>query len=413
MAGNNAEMSTSQSAQRDIQGAINMGKSAAQTAKTVQKVAAQAASGNFAGAAVSLLKDPATLKKVLVTALIIILIPIFLLVFCLYALPTMIYEAVVSFFSEVGEQWSIDTYGGDGGVVWEGIKASFAAVGNVIADAAKGLWNGLVGLFTSDSGDVDDGSEQLVDDEFYVTQESGALLTTVELKVAACQKKIEVRAKQIYDAIYAQRGSINNYFKNKYSTECDEWAGTNITIMPNPNTGDDLMMFSKRSAVELLSAYTVMTEASVSDIKLSDFIKWLGYYNEFDSGNTYFGIGGPSASIQCSVKAWKGRFMPQYLVEQQKYEIHTFGSEITDFNQYMCPAIDMLLVVSSPDFDDVQPVFTEVERVRYVYNEETEELDEETYIVIVGSANVLITIGARNAESLSQDVIGFWGGKLP
>lgn len=96
-------MSTAQSMQSNVQGAVNMGRGTAQTAKTVQKVAAQAASGNVAGAAVSLLKDPETLKKALVVAVIAILIPAILLVFCLYALPNVIYEAPVTFFSEINE----------------------------------------------------------------------------------------------------------------------------------------------------------------------------------------------------------------------------------------------------------------------------------------------------------------------
>lgn len=68
MADSNQE-NTLESAQRDISNAVKMGANAAKTAKTVGKVAAQAASGNVAGAAVTLLKDPQTLKKILIIAL--------------------------------------------------------------------------------------------------------------------------------------------------------------------------------------------------------------------------------------------------------------------------------------------------------------------------------------------------------
>ena len=54
MADSNQE-NTLESAQRDISNAVKMGANAAKTAKTVGKVAAQAASGNVAGAAVTLL----------------------------------------------------------------------------------------------------------------------------------------------------------------------------------------------------------------------------------------------------------------------------------------------------------------------------------------------------------------------
>lgn len=155
----------------------------------------------------------------------------------------------------------------------------------------------MSGYYSSD-GKTDDGSGVLDDSEFYVTQTSDALSSTVELKLETCQKKITVRTKQIYDAIMSNSGAIDSYFRNTYASRYDEWAGTNITITPNPYTDDDISTLSQRAAVELLSTYTVMTEASVSDLRLSDLIKWLGYYNELDSAKVYFTVGG---AVECSV----------------------------------------------------------------------------------------------------------------
>lgn len=60
----------SDSVERDIQGAVKMGADAARTAKTLGKAAAHAAAGDVAGAAAEVVKDPETLKKILLILLI-------------------------------------------------------------------------------------------------------------------------------------------------------------------------------------------------------------------------------------------------------------------------------------------------------------------------------------------------------
>ena len=90
---------------KDMSNAIKMGAETAKTVKTVAKAGAQAASGNVVGAAVSVLKDPHTLRLILI----IILIPVLLIacigVIFLYALPTAIFESVSSYFASLGEEW--------------------------------------------------------------------------------------------------------------------------------------------------------------------------------------------------------------------------------------------------------------------------------------------------------------------
>ena len=157
MADSNQE-NTLESAQRDISNAVKMGANAAKTAKTVGKVAAQAASGNVAGAAVTLLKDPQTLKKILIIALLPVFFIVCLGVFFLYALPTAIFEAVTSYFQSVGEEWEEGVYSAEGGIILAGIFETIKAGGRIIGDAVggaldfvKGLWDGLTSWFTSDS----------------------------------------------------------------------------------------------------------------------------------------------------------------------------------------------------------------------------------------------------------------------
>ena len=74
MADPNAEQSTVDSAKQDIAGAIRMGQSTARSAKTISKAAAEAASGNVAGAVVTVAKDPETLKKLLIILMLPVLI---------------------------------------------------------------------------------------------------------------------------------------------------------------------------------------------------------------------------------------------------------------------------------------------------------------------------------------------------
>ena len=74
------------SARRDVGNAVKMGKDAAKTAKTVGKAAAQAASGNVVGAAVTALKDPAVVRIMLLVFLFPVILLVTVIIFFLYAL---------------------------------------------------------------------------------------------------------------------------------------------------------------------------------------------------------------------------------------------------------------------------------------------------------------------------------------
>lgn len=83
----------SDSVERDIQGAVKMGADAARTAKTLGKAAAHAAAGDVAGAAAEVVKDPETLKKILLILLIPVISFVLITTMFLYALPTIPFEA--------------------------------------------------------------------------------------------------------------------------------------------------------------------------------------------------------------------------------------------------------------------------------------------------------------------------------
>lgn len=76
--------------QQQQSNAFQMAADVARDAKAISKIAAKAATGNVAGAAVDTLLNSQLMKRVLCG----ILASLFLITCCLYAIPTMIWEAV-------------------------------------------------------------------------------------------------------------------------------------------------------------------------------------------------------------------------------------------------------------------------------------------------------------------------------
>ena len=208
-----AEMSTVESAQRDIAGAIRMGKNTAKAAKTLSAAAAKAATGNLAGAALDVVRDKETMKRLLILLLIPILCFAMLGVFFLYALPVSIFEGVVSYFDAIAEKWSEMVYNDGGNIVFKRFTATIRIGGQIVADAFGSIWDGVKGLFTAASGDDTGSAEDLVSDsaiELKVTQEEDAEKQTLLNKVNACIRKIDARAATIEKAIAANQGSIES-----------------------------------------------------------------------------------------------------------------------------------------------------------------------------------------------------------
>ena len=427
LAENEQNLSMADSAAKDIRGAVIMGKEAAQGVKTVAKAASMAASQNYVGAFMTLLKDPKTMKKVLIIALIPILFLSILTVFFLYALPTLIFEAVVSYFEEVGERWQEITYAGGGNVFWQGVWATVKTGGEIIGDVATSLWNGLKSLFTTSSGeDTGTASDPLSDNgmEIQIMQDGpnyveaisnpsalldGAEYYTLLRKVDACVDKISAREDAIRNAITGQTSQIQNAVNAQFASSYDHFTTTvHVTAEPMSQSG----------AIQLLSLYTVQTNASLQELRLSDLMKWLGY-NGNNPGTTSFSLG--DLGVSCSVNTWKGEFLPQYLLEQRKQEklMSGDGEPITDFTPFMCPAVDLIIVVDCPDMSDI-PIMTSSIDVAYgvedadgapVLDEETGEQITEMRQETVGNATVNITVRTRGVNSLAQ-LAGLWDGPL-
>lgn len=416
----NERQGTVDSAKKDISGAVKMGAEAAQTAKTLGKAAAQAASGNVAGAVVSLLKDPQTVRNLLIIILLPVIFLAAIIVVFLYALPTAIFETVTSYVDQVAEDWAEGVYSSDRGVFVAGFIESIKAEGRIIGDAVGavgdffvGIWNGLTSWFTADSSAggegtrVDDNIEGLDEESIHITQNEQAETNTLLEKVSACQDKISLRQEQIRNAIQSKQPEIDKIFQERFAGTYDIWGGTTLNIMAPE--------ISQSEAIRLLSAYTVVEGASLQDMRLSDFLKWLGYYRELTGNKTKFNLGGDTLYVETAVKTWCGTFMPQYLVEQRNQDIETEiaekvsnGEEYDEaairaevkknYEIYQGPATDLLLTVDCPDFTTVPPIYTVVKVGNMSYT--------------VCSVSITITIGTRSVNDLATNVIGFWPGYL-
>lgn len=395
-----AQKSTGESAKEDISGAIRMGSSAARTAKTLSKAAAEAAAGNVAGAATTVLKDPETMKKILILILIPILCFAMLGVFFLYALPISIFEGVSSYFDEIAEEWKQDVYEGGDDVTFQALFATIRIGGKIVGDFFGGIWDGIAGLFTKDAGG-DAGSE--IDimcenaAELQVTQIEASEKQVLQNKMNACIKKIDARATEIEDCINKEKGSITSAVESHFNAN-GEYDSFSVQVQVSKNS------MSQDGALQLLSLFTVQQGASIENLKLSDLMRWLGWYDSRDTGKTTFDLSG--MGVACELNTWNGTFLPQYLVEQRKQEIHEYGAEKTDFESLSCAAVDMLLVVDCPYISEI-PVQKSV-----VYDTVKGPDGEEVAVEkTVGTAFVNISIMPRSAASLSN-LAGLWDGGL-
>ncbi len=335
----------------------------------------------------------------------------------LYALPISIYEGVSTYFADIEEQWESDVYGSDKSTFVAGVEATLKAgvrlsgeglsrIGDAVSGWFRSIWNGLQSWFTKDDA-VDDESDILTEDgyELYVTMNEANEKTTLDEKVSAAQKKLDKRADQIETAIHNAELSINTKLAQMYAGS-GVWDGATVCVVKSPTTKSD--------AIKLLSAYTVMKAGSLDNQKLSDFMKWLGYYKTFAGNGVSFNIGGASG-VNGYAKTWCGTFMPQYLEEQMKQDITAKSLELAqagtlssnedyardireEYENHMAPAADLLFVVTSPDFSDSSAINL------------TSYVDDDG--ITHYSAYFSVSISMRSIDELATDIMGFWSGDL-
>lgn len=394
------ERSTAESTQRDLVGAAQMGQSAARSAKTLSKAAAEASAGNVMCAAVTILKDQETRKWLFVLILLPILFLSLLSVFFLYALPVSIYEVVTSYVDTVEEQWRQEVYDGGGDITFKKIYATIKVGGEVVGDFFTGIWDGIKGLFTKDAGGDTGSTADLISEnaiELQVTQVEASEKQTLQNKINACISKIDARSAEIEEGIRASEGAISSAIAAYFNAN-GEYSSF-ITQVQISRTS-----MSQDGAIQLLSLYTVQTGASLEQMQLSDLMRWLGWYDSRHTGTTSFSLGG--IDVACQVNTWNGTFLPQYLYEQKQQELDRYGDTVTDFDEKACAAVDMLLVVDCPYISEI-PVQKSV-----VYETMLGPDGEEvTVSKTVGTAYLNINIVPRSAASLAN-LAGLWTGAL-
>lgn len=305
--------------------AAKTAKDAAQAAGAVKdaaKGAAKLAAGNVAGAAIDLLKSSPQLLKVVGAVLAIILV-------VQTTLPSLIWGNITD-WSKAEDKTTVDT-----------------------------------------PDDVASSGEALVDE----------LLDEVLL----CSKKSRKKAAQISSAIQEQKSTIDEKCKSIFAARSDvgepgttydpnvsgdrkissvtkiKWGGTELNI-----DADSPMTFYQ--ANKIIAAYNVATDAYVDDPdkdtpytvsgtkdnedqtdQIGSLADWLGKPGALGTGKYItFNVGGADG-VKCYVEAWKGSFLPQYLMEQRKQEVELGTYDEDYYDGKSCALLDMLMIVSGPD----------------------------------------------------------------
>ena len=355
--------------QEGAQKAVRETEKAVHTAKAVSKAAAKAAAQDYLGAATEVLRD----ENLRTTIVAVLLFSFFLTIVIFFLTPLALFETLVQFWDVVTERFAQGFYSGDGNLV-------------------ESLWNGLVGLFSKETAedlglrDFTFGSEdQGESEDAGLFGQEEQVKKIFERKLNAAIDKVTARQNQIANAIKAS-GVIEATFQQRYESEWAhkydddehthvEYAGSSCSIIKRKLT--------KNQALTLLTLHSVQNGTSINNIQLSSFLKWLGY-NRNTGKFIDFDLGGPSASIE----AWKGTFMPQYLIDEAEaqdvkamidessnkdnnIDLSLFKPEKkTKFqdeykNKYGCSAIDYLTVVRCPNLYSIQPRVEETVKISY------------------------------------------------
>ena len=304
-----------------------------------------------------------------------------------YALPTSQFEVLETY----QEKYETELYAADNDV------ASFKAfvIGlKVGAEATIDIGKSLV-EFVGDILNVTNKDHENQDiekftsngEELKITQEEKAQINTLVKKIDATQEKINARCLYIRDAIFDKDQEITNAVEDHFNHgQYDEFT-VNMTAQARP--------LSAEGAAAIMGLYMVQEDASIENIKMSSYMKWLGYYNSVQSEKLKFDVYG----VPVKVQTWQGDFLPQYLHEQKKQEIEMYGKTKTDFEELQTAAVDTILVADIPELDELQ--------VR-----ESDIIDDEGKVIGKrGTVHININIEPRDLKEIA-DIQGFWIGDL-
>ena len=317
-------------------------KQAADMVKHTAAAAKKAATGNMMGAAAELAKD----KSWRAVALLLAGTILFALFCTVFLFPLALYEAAAS----LAEEWKVEYYSGTEGRFLSFLKAT----GTVIWSAIK----------ERNSGDGD--TDKATDADLEIVDSEADLNMVYSRKLQAAKDKVTARQRQIVeiinrDAAGGQISSImygryiSEYSANGYEHDIQYVPGTNqiqssvIDIYDGTQVVAQNRTIKDIDALQLLCLHTAQKNGDLANIRLSGFMKWLGY-NGTDNRRSTFTLG-DNEGIQYSMKSWTGGFLPQYLEDEaaaqgktEEYE-EKYGAAITDMliqvdcrNLYSIPA---------------------------------------------------------------------------
>lgn len=337
--------------------AVNVGVRTAKDVKTVSSAAAKAAVGDYAGAALDVLKNEDT-RRIIV---ILIFISTLFSLAIFFAAPLALYEVVNTFWDTLAnnfDQWREYYYSGTSGAFGRFLYAT----GQWAISKCQNLWDSLVSAFQPAAGDV---GEELDEADMEVMGEEDSNIETYKAKIDLVKNKVDARANQIDSAVQAQKGAVSGWIaSNLYPSHISRFDGLNRSKywatdtftdnvveavygglnMPSAVSGN---LISSRSAVDIIALYSVMNSVDPDNIKTYELLRWLGYKGSTSHSSPSFTFG--ATGIGISVPAWAGDFMPMYLMDEAVL------NEEGDYSSYKCPAVDLLLTVNIPDMWSLQP----------------------------------------------------------
>ena len=294
------------SSAEDLSSGVKTGINAAKTAKRVAAVAGNLATGNVVGAA-------ANSKLMRSLALFLVVTILFVLFVAIFYFPMAIYEVI----SSAIEEWRIDYYSGTSGRFISFFKASVNFIPNIIANIKNRI--------SYDS--ADEASES----DTAITTNQGDLNIVYTRKIKAAKEKITARQKQIIDKIKSDgaSGQIYSIMAGRFASEFGaagveydiQYVGDTQQIASakvNVYDGSPIIAMNRSikdlEALQLLCLHTIQKGGDLANVKLSAFVKWLGY-NGADNRNLSFCLG-DNPDIIYNMKSWTGGFIPQYLEDE-------------------------------------------------------------------------------------------------
>lgn len=360
---------------------------AAKSAKNAAKAAAKAAGGNYVGAAVDLLKDENFRKLIAI-----LLIINFFVIFCaIFLLPLALIEALVAAIEAIKEDWLAHYYDGESSIaLFNAIEATLYTIGDGLAavgDWISDKWNAFIGWFSSDEDEADDKEDEPGDEDAKIYSSPKDLGTVYTRKITTTQKKFYRRQDTIAEEI-EDCDELTEYFEERAKKYLEENEIGVYEEDPNvPHTEYVAVEYhdpvftvireplSREQIASLICLHTmqVQNEPSESQSKLSGYMKWLGYGKEPSSKKLKFTLKAGDEVIECSVRAQKGGFMPQYLIDERDARKNALDEDDEDgrdeideiYEDYSCSAIDFLTKITIPDLATLQPEIHQVTQDYY------------------------------------------------